>query len=201
MTTNYASHAQFSDLEFYKAMLQLKEQKSMEKIAKAALDKFENHTWYLNQEYMPLSLFCPQVEDKEKEEIAEKLAAVSPPQFYELGRPSEVELPKSKEEGLEVSLSQFVGAGSMYMFDRMGFQSDFIHEPVREWHNLESYKQMKSFVDHLLVCNDPAERSIKLITHYAHSLTNDETDRQNLLQVVEWHRKMYPNQSKATLPI
>lgn len=100
-----------------------------------------------------------------------------------------------------MSLSQFVGVGSMYMFDRMGFQSDFIHEPVREWHNLESYKQMKSFVDHLLVCNDPAERSIKLITDYAHSLTNDETDRQNLLQVVEWHRKMYPNQSKATLPI
>ena len=60
---------------------------------------------------------------------------------------------------------------------------------------------MKIFVDHLLVCNDPAERAIKLTSDYAHSLTNSKTDRQNLLQVVEWNRKMYPDQSKATLSI
>ena len=58
---------------------------------------------------------------------------------------------------------------------------------------------MKKFVTNLLVCNDPAERGIKLISDYANSLTKNEEDRQQLLQVVEWHMKMYPDTKKSTL--
>ena len=199
--TNFASQAPLADLEFYKAMLQLKERPSMKNIAAAALDKLQNHTWYLNQEYVPLSFFCPNVNNEEKTEIAEKLVLVESPHSYSMGYPTPVELPKSKESGLQVRLSDSVGTGSLYMFERMGFSKDFIYQPVEDWVNLESFKKMKIFVDHLLVCNDPAERAIKLISDYAHSLTNSETDRQNLLQVVEWNRKMYPDQSKATLSI
>lgn len=145
--------------------------------------------------------FCPNVNNEEKTEIAEKLVLVESPHSYSMGYPTPVELPKSKESGLQVRLSDSVGTGSLYMFERMGFSKDFIYQPVEDWVNLESFKKMKIFVDHLLVCNDPAERAIKLISDYAHSLTNSETDRQNLLQVVEWNRKMYPDQSKATLSI
>ena len=47
--------------------------------------------------------------------------------------------------------------------------------------------------------NDCAERGIKLISEYADSLTRDSVVRQNIIQVVERHRKMYPNVNKTTL--
>ena len=44
---------------------------------------------------------------------------------------------------------------------------------------------MKDFVDHLIVYNDPAERGIKLISDYAQSFTQNETDRQHFFQGIE----------------
>ena len=146
-----------------------------------------------------MSLFSPNVDDEEKAEIAEKLVVIKSPNSYASGYPTPVELPKCKSRGLGVRLSDSVGTGSLYMFEQMGFDKQFIHQPVSEWSSLDSFRNMKDFVDHLLVCNDPAERGIKLISDYAHSLTKDETDRQHLLQVVEWHREIYPDQTKATL--
>ena len=47
--------------------------------------------------------------------------------------------------------------------------------------------------------NDCAERGIKLISEYADSLTRDSVVRQYIIQVVERHRRMYPNVNKTTL--
>ena len=143
--TNFVSQAPLADLEFYKAMLKLKEQSSMKNIAEAALDKLHKHTWYLNQEYVPLSLFCPNVTNEEKTEIAGKLALVESPHSYSSGYPTPVELPKSKERGLQVRLSDSVGTGSLYMFERMGFSKDFIDQPVDERINLKSFKKNEEF--------------------------------------------------------
>ena len=115
-----------------------------------------------------------------------------------MGHPT-VELPKSAKTGLSVRLSDLVGQGSLYMFDRMGFNQEWLHQPINQWSDFDSFQEMKKFVTNLLVCNDPAERGIKLISDYANSLTKNEEDRQQLLQVVEWHRKMYPDTKKSTL--
>ena len=63
----------------------------------------------------------------------------------------------------------------------------------------ESYKEMEIFVKNILITNDAAERGIKMISDYANSLTKDNQDRENLLQLVEQHRKEYPDQNKATI--
>ena len=58
---------------------------------------------------------------------------------------------------------------------------------------------MRSWVQNLKVTNDCAERGIKLISDFANSITKNSEDRQNLLQVVERHRNLYPDVRKATL--
>ena len=48
--------------------------------------------------------------------------------------------------------------------------------------------------------NDCAERGVKLMSDFANTLTKDETDKQNLLQVVERQRQLFPTETtKATL--
>ena len=58
---------------------------------------------------------------------------------------------------------------------------------------------MKNFISNILVCNDAAERGIKLVSEYADVLTISSKGRKELLQVVEKHRKEYPDVNKSTL--
>ena len=51
----------------------------------------------------------------------------------------------------------------------------------------------------LRVTNDTAERGVKLLTDFISELTTSDEERQQLLQVVEAHRKRYPDYSKKTL--
>ena len=45
---------------------------------------------------------------------------------------------------------------------------------------------------HLRSVDDASERAVKLIEDYHECITNDEEMRQQLLQVVEWHRRHMP---------
>lgn len=49
----------------------------------------------------------------------------------------------------------------------------------------------------LKAVNDCAERAIALATTFNQSLTTDEKEKQFLLQVVEDHRKRFPDPKKA----
>jgi len=49
--------------------------------------------------------------------------------------------------------------------------------------------------------NDAAERGIVLIQSFNGILTNQEEQKQNLLQVVEHHRQQYPNPNKSTMDV
>ena len=66
--------------------------------------------------------------------------------FYHLGKPELPQLPTTKEDGLEVCLSDSVGHGSLYMFDIMGFKKDWLQKPIDSWKNDENYLEMEFFV-------------------------------------------------------
>ena len=55
------------------------------------------------------------------------------------------------------------------------------------------------FVRHVHVVNDLSEKAIKLITDFAGSITNDEDQRQFLLQCVEQHRHRVSDVGKESL--
>ena len=109
----------------------------------------------------------------------------------------------TKEKGrkaiLKYKLTDFVMNGSHYLFDRLHFKKDWLNEPVENWKNNPDYGEMENFVKNLLVTNDTAERGVKLISDYSMILTKDSEERQKLLQVVEDHRKTYPDCNKTTL--
>ena len=47
--------------------------------------------------------------------------------------------------------------------------------------------------------NDAAERGIKLISDYANCLTKNASERQEILQLVEYHRSKISDDKKSTL--
>ena len=192
-----ASEAPFTDLALYKDMLEY--QYFDKPVANAVLEKLRRHTWYMNMEYAPLSLFSSKVDDKEKVAIAQKLAKVKAPRKYQGGHPTPVDLPKEKKKGMKVCLSQFVGNGSLYMFHVLKFGEDWLSQPISTWKNNPSFLEMEHFVKNLLICNDPAERGIKLVSDYANSLTKNSTEREQLLQVVELQRRQFPDCKKSSL--
>ena len=205
-TARIAADAPFMDLQFYKNML--KYRKNEPEIAEAVLKKFLGHTWYLNQEYVPLSLFSKRVSDKEKSEIAKQLSELPPMPItkatkntkgYSLGQPWPVSLSHDTDIGLRRELSESVMGGSMFLFDILNFEKGWLQKSVSDWDSDAGFCEMRSWVHNLKVTNDCAERGIKLISDFANSLTKNPEDRQNLLQVVERHRNFYPDVRKATL--
>ena len=75
-----AVNAPKADLDLYHDMFRYKKIDS--KVANAVLDKLKLHTWYLNQEYTPLSLFSNLVSNEEKSEIAQKICETPPSEQY-----------------------------------------------------------------------------------------------------------------------
>ena len=57
----------------------------------------------------------------------------------------------------------------------------------------------KRFVKTLNVCNDSAERGIKLISDYAKTLTKNNDEREEILQLVQAHRQKIKNITKESL--
>ena len=191
LNTPLASEAPYMDLKLHRGMLEYLDHDP--DVADAVLKKFDGHTWYLNQIYVPLSLFSCNVSDDEKIVIAQKLKKVRPLRNYSAGHPSCVELSR------DYQLSDSVMAQSLFMFHVTKLKYEWLNRPVHEWKNYDSFLEMESFVKNLKVTNDTAERGVKLVSDYANSLTKNSVEREDLLQVVEQHRRLMPGCSKATL--
>ena len=191
----FASEASYSDLQFYQNMIEF--QKHDNQMANPIIEKFSRHTWYLNQQLIPFALFSKNVSEKEKCDMALKLSQVEPPKEGFLpGCPNLVDLTLY---GDNPKLSNFIQGGSLFIFEALNIKKDWLVKPINEWENDESFCEMKSFVENLLVTNDAAERGIKLVSDYIQSQTTCDETLQELLQVVEQHRKEYPDVKKSTL--
>jgi len=70
---------------------------------------------------------------------------------------------------------------------------------VETWNDNECYTDAERIVKSLKVVNDTAERGVKLIQDYNTMLTKDEEQKQFLLQVIQEHRRMYPDSKKSTV--
>ena len=67
-----------------------------------------------------------------------------------------------------------------------------IPEPPDTWSQSKDYVTEANFVTHLKSVNDFSERAVRLIEDYHECVTNNEETCQQLLQVVEWHRRHLP---------
>ena len=89
-------------------------------------------------------------------------------------------------------LSDFVTQNSMKLFTALELNIDFLYEHRSAWDALDSFREARVRVMSLKVVNDAAERSVALIQSFNAVLTNQEEQKQFLLQAVEKHRKNFP---------
>jgi len=97
------------------------------------------------------------------------------------------------------NLQDFVISRSMKLFQMMDLPHDFLDVDPDVWHDRDDYKHARETLQSLSVVNDQAERGVALIQEYSGLLTKNETQLQFLLQVVEEHRRFYPDSRKQTL--
>ena len=56
---------------------------------------------------------------------------------------------------------------------------------------------MKDFVKYLTVTNEPAERRIKLVSGFSNTVTKNNTQRGNIIQVVQVYWRFHPKPKKS----
>ena len=185
-----AESAPRNDLALLKSLNSYQEQNKQ--IAISALNKLKNHLWYLSEEVIALSFFDDQVNVETKKKMIEALDKTAEP-----------EPPKKAHVDLNsiqtLNLEDFVTSNTKSFFAISGLPSTFLNIPVEDWPTDESFCVSKNAVCNLKVVNDIAERGVKLIEDYNKILTNDEQQKQYLLQVVSSFQKKLKDKNKSTL--
>ena len=164
-------------------------------VAEAVLGKLSNHGWYLTPEIVPFVLFSEHADATGtlKDTVAAELVKTAKPASYEKGRPV---FPIVTEN---TSLANLITPQSHLLFALLKISSDWLQEPHQLWDLNADYCKAKKIIRELKVTNDVAERGVKMMADFAQHLTCDPTQRQNLVQVVEYHRRRFPNFKKKEL--
>ena len=193
LTCPLAADAPINDL---KLLRRLQEYGAVDAvIAEAAEKAFSRHLWYLTEELVPLCLFSEDVTEEDKATIAKELLQL--PKDSPLKRCGEgfgKPILPSIDSDVRDMISLF-GPDSWIFFNLLKLDHTFLADPPREWNTLDSYARSKEIIDNLFIVNDTAERGVKLASDFL-SGAKKETSFQNILQVVENHRKSLPNQRK-----
>src|SRR5688572_21838381 len=95
-------------------------------------------------------------------------------------------------------LHDFVTRNTRKFFQILGLPDSFLDTDPDTWMTNLSYLHAEEVVRDLHVVNDTAERGVALMQEYNALLTKDEEQTQFALQVVQEHRKLYPDCRKST---
>ena len=184
-----ASGAPYSDLLLLKSLL---EYSSIHPgISKSTSHKFSNHLWYLSQELVSLAFFDSRVSSSTKRLMVSAMKNEED-QDQDHSKQITVALDSFKDKNLE----DFVTARSMTLLRMMELLDGFLEVDPDLWVDRDDYKQAAETVNSLKIVN---ELGVALIQDYSGLITCDEMQLQFLLQVVEDHRRMYPDSRKQTL--
>jgi len=162
-------------------------------VANAAIVALKRHLWYLTEECAVFSLFSNRISSAERQQIARQLLRTPRPTIFTRGQPTFPVLNQSTK------LIHLIGPNSWFVFHALGVEVDWLGKPMDMWQHDKQFQEVEQFVRHVKVVNDLSERAVKLIQDFAVSITNDEDQKQYLLQVVEQQRKTVPDFTKKTL--
>lgn len=199
MTCSLTVQAPGNDLAFLKNVMRYRDQVDSA-VGQAALIVLGRHTWYLSGELVVLSLFSATSHRLVRTALAKRLLSMSQPEAFQLGKPSLPEIPNTAPALQKITLSSLVSPASWVIFRLLDVTDlSWLKMPVNRWEENDSYRRMETVARSMLCTNDAAERGVALISDYAGILTKNDAQRQNILQVVEDHRKKYPEVKKSDL--
>jgi hypothetical protein len=162
-------------------------------VADAARTALQRHLWYVTEELAPFALFSPLVSDSDKKEIVQQLMKSKDDAPLVRG------VPKFPNLIASTTVPSLIGRNSWLLFNRLQSNTNWFQLPPEQWASDSDYQAIDMFVRHVHVVNDLSERSIKLITDFASTITHDENQRQFLLQCVEQHRRTVSDFRKESL--
>jgi len=162
-------------------------------LSKAASEKLSKHLWYLSEDLVALSLFDRRISNTTKRLMIDSMRQ----------RDGEDNPPKRLNDTVknirERKFESFASKRSMRLLQVLDLPIGFLEADPDTWGIREDFSQALEVVKSLNVDNDHAERGVALIQEYSGLLTRDEEQLQYLLQVVEDHRRSYPDCKKRTL--
>lgn len=185
-----AASAPAHDLEFAKRLVGY----SDKGLAKATAKVFGRHLWYLSEPLVALAFFDDDTSLTVKRDMVtalEEEGSDDPPRRVTIEMTSDAIASKC--------LADFVTSGSTKFFRVMDIDTEFLAFDPADWHSKDSYAAAVRRVKGLQVINDFAERGVAMMQEFNLSLTKSEEQKQFLLQVVEEHRRKYPDARKATV--
>ena len=159
---------------------------------KGALKKLCGQLWYLSEELVALAFFDRNIDAVEKRAMVEGLSCEGeedPPKRITV---DQAMIPNKR-------LHDFVTKSTKKFFQILGLPDSFLDTDPDTWVTNPSYLQAEEVVRELRVVNDTAERGVALMQEYNGLLTKDEEQTQFALQVVQEHRKLYPDCRKSTI--
>ena len=151
----------------------------------AALVVLQRHTWYLTEDCISIALFNPDLEDEEKNKLAQKIGELPTTQL-------EIRKPTLPTVSARSKITDFVGKRSILLFSLLKMNH-------KNWKETDKYDAARKAISNLHPVNDSAERDLSMATTFNGRIRKDEDSYQNLLLVVEGHRKKYGFKSKADL--
>lgn len=163
-------------------------------VSTAILLKIKNHLWYLSKETIAPAFFDSTVSFEEKREMVKRLQFDEP--IVRLGNDRNLANPENISNH---SLSDFVSHKTKYFFTGFGLSLEFLKFDPSTWDSNDDFQEAHAFCRDLFVVNDTAERGVKFMKDYNRILTNDEEQKQLLLQIVEAYRKKFPSFHKSCL--
>ena len=177
-----ATRAPAQDLAFYRSLVSYEDKE----IGREASKAFGRHLWYISEELVSLALFDESTTLEDKRLIVAAFdceGAEDPPKRISL----KPDLPVLTRH----TLADFASSNSRFLLTALG-PSDFLDVDPAEWPARQDYQLARRRAESLNVVNDFAERGVALIQSYSAIITKDEEQRQFLLQVVEDHRRRFP---------
>lgn len=177
-----------TDLNLLKDLLEYKVKNKT--VGGAALKSFTGHLWYLSETLIALAFFDEIVSFETKCEMVLALYKNCASQYLR-----RIKLNESKIH--ECKLSDFVSSKTRTFFKTMSIDDSFLATPPNTWKENEGYIDGLRKIKNIRVVNDCAERGIALVSNFNGSVTNQQDQQEYLLQVVEQHRKVFPNANKS----
>lgn len=167
------------------------------KIAIAALQKLENHLWYLSPKCSALAFFDKKIPIEVKSKMVNALDMHKAVDW-------ENKIPKKFEtENLSSLVDKdvdfFISSESLRFFTRLNLNQEFLLLDPSDCPLDAIYIENKKIIKQLRVVNDVSERAVQLMQDYVNNLTKDESQKQFLFQVIENSRKEIPDFKKATI--
>ena len=188
-----AAAAPSNDLSFLKQLISYEDKH----ISKAAVIAFSRHMWYLSEVLVSLAFFDPNIDVLMKRQMVLALSENESSGYVLKMINVEQELQNFGEK----TVANFVTKASRRFFEILGIPSDFLAFDPEEWEGRPDYNACREVVRKLKVVNDFAERGVALMQEFNSILTKDEEQKQYVLQVVEEHRRKFPDAKKPRLEL